>query len=123
MSGPLDAREFRRRLDEVLRRRDPVALRDFLIAAGQWQEGAIPADLDRALWMMIAASAALSDLHGEAERWLLAHGFEQEARAILGRSGAKRRGGPPPAARDGGRQQPGRRPPGNRNGGSQGEPV
>jgi hypothetical protein len=92
MSGPMerstDAREFRRRLDEVLRKRSPQATRDFLIAAGQWQEGNIPADLDRAMWMMIAASPALADLRGEAERWLVAHGYEQEARAILGRGGA-----------------------------------
>jgi hypothetical protein len=80
----MDAREFRRRLDEVLSRRDPQALRTFLIAAGQWQEDNTPADLEGAMWMMIAASPALRALHGEAERWLLSHGHEAEARAILG---------------------------------------
>ncbi len=99
--GPTDARQFRRRLDEVLRQRSPQATRDFLLAAGQWQEGNIPVDLDRAMWMMIAASPALADLRGEAERWLVAHGFVQEARAILGRGGA---GSPTahPAAHPGG---------------------
>src|SRR5260221_8814476 len=92
--GSTDARQLRRRLDEVLRQRSPQAMRDFLLAAGQWQEGNIPADLDRTMWMMIAASPALADLRGEAERWLVAHGFEQEARAILGRGGAGGTGGP-----------------------------
>jgi hypothetical protein len=63
MSEPMNAREFRRQLDEVLRQRDPAALRQFLIAAGQWDADNTPADLDRAMWMMIAASAALVDLH------------------------------------------------------------
>jgi hypothetical protein len=80
----MDTREFRRHLDEVLSRREPEALRTFLIGEGQWQEGNTPADLEGAMWMMIAASPALRALHGEAERWLLAHGHEAEARAILG---------------------------------------
>jgi hypothetical protein len=103
VSGPIDAREFRRRLDETLRRRDPEALRDFLLASGQWEEGNTPADLPRAMWMMIAASTALADLHAEAERWLVAHGHEEEARAILRRGGA---GGP---SRPGGQGQRGGR--------------
>ncbi len=93
-TGKMDTREFRRHLDETLRRRDPQALRDYLIASGQWQEGNIPADLERAMWLMIAASPALSDTHAEAERWLVGHGYEQEARAVLGRVAAGRAGGP-----------------------------
>jgi hypothetical protein len=109
MSGsigePTDARQFRRRLDEVLRQRSPQAMRDFLLASGQWQEGNVPADLDRAMWMMIAASPALADLRDEAERWLVARGFAHEARAILGRGGAGGASRPPahPAGHPGGK--------------------
>lgn len=87
MSEPINPREFRRQLDDVLRQRNPTALRDFLVAAGQWDEDNTPADIDRAMWMMIAGSAALTDLHDEARRWLVDHGFTQEAQAILGRAG------------------------------------
>lgn len=79
---------FRQRLDAVLRQRDPEALRAFLVAEGQWQPDA-QTDTEAAMWMMIAASAALKDMRGEAEHWLLTHGHEAEASAILG----ERRGG------------------------------
>jgi hypothetical protein len=74
---------FRQRLDAVLRRRDPAALRAFLVAEGQWQADA-QTDVDAAMWMMIATSKALSDLHGDARAWLLAHGHAAEANAIFG---------------------------------------
>jgi hypothetical protein len=83
---------FRQRLDAVLRRKDPAALSAFLIAEGQWQ----PGDASRAefaMWMMIAASPALADLHEEARQWLLSHGHEAEAQAITGRGGRGERGG------------------------------
>jgi hypothetical protein len=97
---------FRQRLDTVLRRKDPAALSAFLIAEGQWQ----PGDTSRAefaMWMMIAASPALTDLHEEARQWLLSHGHEAEAQAITGRGGQGKRDGGPRAK---GGQQPGRRP-------------
>jgi len=97
---------FRQRLDTLLRRKDPAALSAFLIAEGQWQ----PGDTSRAefaMWMMIAASPALTDLHEEARQWLVSHGYEAEAQAITGRGG--------PRERDGGQQtksrQQARRPP------------
>ena len=84
-----DYKAFRQRLDAELRRKDPEALRAFLIAEGQWQPEQ-QTDTEAAMWMMIAASPALKDIHGEAERWLLTHGHEAEAGAILG---ARRGGG------------------------------
>lgn len=74
---------FRQRLDAILRQRDPQALRTFLVDEGQWEPEA-HTDEEAAMWMMIAASPVLADLHAEAERWLMAHGHEHEARAILG---------------------------------------
>jgi hypothetical protein len=81
---------FRRRLDAVLRQKDPAALRAFLLAEGQWQADA-QTDVDAALWMMIATSPALADLHNEAREWLLAHGHAEEVQAIFG--GRARQGG------------------------------
>lgn len=84
--------EFRRRLDDVLRQRDPAALRAFLIAEGQWTPETAT-DPEAAMWMMIATSPALSNLRDEARQWLMAHGYEAEAQAIFG---AKRPAGNPP---------------------------
>ncbi|MFI5273716.1 MAG: hypothetical protein ACHQ4H_11850 [Ktedonobacterales bacterium] len=90
--GKRDSQQsFRQRLDAVLRQRDPASLRAFLVAAGQW-DAEQQADEAAAMWMMIAASRALTDLHGEAERWLMAHGHEHEAQAILGRPATSGRG-------------------------------
>jgi hypothetical protein len=91
--------EFRRKLDAVLRQRDPQALRAFLIAEGQWEESAAT-DPERAMWMMIATSPALAALRGEAIGWLAGHGYAEEARAL---------GGTPGGAQDAGR--PARQPP------------
>lgn len=74
---------FRRRLDDVLRQRNPAALRAFLIAEGQWTE-ATATDPESAMWMMIATSPALANLRDESQRWLLSHGHEAEAQAIFG---------------------------------------
>lgn len=100
---------FRQRLDTVLRRTDPAALSAFLITEGQWQ----PGDASRAefaMWMMIAASPALADLHKEARQWLIAHGHEAEAQAITGRGGRGERGGQSAGQQAKGRQQERRRP-------------
>lgn len=78
-----EPRVFRRQLDDILRQHNPAALRRFLIAQGQWSEDT-RTDAEAAMWMMIAASPALAAQRGEAERWLMTHGHEIEARAILG---------------------------------------
>jgi hypothetical protein len=77
--------EFRRRLDAVLRLRDPQALRQFLVAEGQWQADAAT-DPERAMWMMIATSPALGEFHQEAVRWLADHGYTEEARMLAGKA-------------------------------------
>ncbi|HKW23091.1 MAG TPA: hypothetical protein VJO13_17030 [Ktedonobacterales bacterium] len=91
--------EFRRRLDDVLRQRDPAALRAFLIAEGQWTPETAT-DPEAAMWMMIATSPALANLRDEARQWLMTHGHAAEAQAIFGakRSPGKasHRGGRPP---------------------------
>jgi hypothetical protein len=89
----VDYRKFRAQLDEVLRQRSPDRLRRFLIEQGQWSEDQ-HTDTEAAMWMMIATSPALADMHDEAERWLLSHGHEMEAQAIFarrGKAGAKPR--------------------------------
>lgn len=85
--------DFRRRLDSVLRQRDPAALRVFLIAEGQWGEETTT-DPEAAMWMMIATSPALASDHADARQWLLTHAHEAEAQAIFG---ARRSGGKPPS--------------------------
>src|SRR5690242_13834129 len=79
-----DYASFRQRLDAALRTLDINTVRQFLIAEGQWQEGA-PADEEFAMWMMVAGSPTLGDLHERARRWLVEHGHEAEARAVLGK--------------------------------------
>lgn len=76
--------DFRQRLDAVLRTLDVKQVSDFLIAEGQWQAGQ-PADVEYAMWMMIAGSHTLRDLHEQARQWLVAHGHEEEANAVLRR--------------------------------------
>lgn len=85
-SQPTNYKDFRRRLDETLRQRDPSALRSFMLGVGEWHEP-VTVDPEKAMWLMIAASPALAPMHGEAERWLVAHGCETEARAIFGERG------------------------------------
>lgn len=94
MDSPhVDYKKFRSQLDAVLRQRDPARLRQFLIEQGQWTEEQ-QTDTEAALWMMIATSPALADMHAEAERWLLSHGHEAEAQAIFARRG---KGSPSPS--------------------------
>ena len=75
---------FRQRLDIVLRTLDVKQVQDFLIAEKQWQPGQ-PADPMYAMWMMIAGSPTLRDLHEQARQWLVSHGHEDEANAVLRR--------------------------------------
>ena len=75
---------FRQRLDAVLRTRDVKQVSNFLIAEGQWPAGQ-PVDAEYAMWMMIAGSKTLRDLHEQARKWLVSHGHEADAEAVLGR--------------------------------------
>lgn len=88
--------EFRQQLDSILRTKNPEAVRQFLIAQGQWSEEDQP-DMERAMWMMIAGSPALRDLHSEAQVWLVSHGYQNEADMIRGQEkpSARQRGTSP----------------------------
>jgi hypothetical protein len=79
-----DYASFRQRLDDVLRTLDIKQVSAFLIAEKQWQAGQ-PADPEFAMWMMIAGSRTLRELHKQARQWLVAHGHEEEANAVLHR--------------------------------------
>jgi hypothetical protein len=79
-----DYTNFRQRLDDMLRTLDVKQVSSFLIAEKQWQPET-PADAEFAMWMMIAGSQTLRDLHEQARRWLVAHGHEEEANAVLNR--------------------------------------
>lgn len=70
---------FRQRLDAALRTLNVQQVSEFLIAEGQWHPGQ-PADPEFAMWMMIAGSPTLRDLHGRAIQWLSTHGHAEEAR-------------------------------------------
>jgi hypothetical protein len=102
-----DTRPFRQRLDDTLRRRDPAALREFLVAEGQWPEDS--SNDEFAMWMMIAGSPALPELHAEADHWLMTHGHEADARLIAGNRTKPGRGRAPGASH-GHRGGPGKRP-------------
>ncbi len=80
---------FRQHLDTVLRTRDVKQVQEFLIAQHQWQPGQ-PANPEYAMWMMIAGSPTLSDLHPQAREWLVSHGYEAEAKAVLNRGNKQR---------------------------------
>lgn len=82
---------FRQRLDSVLRTLDVKQVSDFLIAEKQWQPGQ-PSDPTYAMWMMIAGSPTLRDLHGQAREWLVAHGHAEEANAVLNRGKGSNQG-------------------------------
>jgi hypothetical protein len=79
-----DNASFRHQLDTVLRTRDVQEVRSFLIAEKQWSEE-LPSDPEFAMWMMIAGSQTLRDLHEQARKWLVSHGHEAEAEALLRR--------------------------------------
>ena len=79
-----DYTNFRQKLDTVLRTLDVQQVSRFLIAEKQWDEGT-PADAEYAMWMMIAGSQTLRDLHSQARHWLVTHGHAEEANAVLNR--------------------------------------
>ena len=79
-----DYASFRQKLDNVLRTLDVQQVSKFLIAENQWDEGT-PTDPEYAMWMMIAGSPALRNLHEQARQWLITHGHEDEANAVLRR--------------------------------------
>jgi len=90
-----DYANFRQRLDAVLRTLDVKQVQDFLIAEKQWSAGT-PADSEFAMWMMVAGSPTLRDLHERAYEWLMSHGHEEDARTFLKR---EKKQGPPPGRR------------------------
>ena len=109
----VDKATFRRQLDATLRQRDPDVLQAFLLESGQWQEDTVPADVPAAMWMMVLASPALSDLHAEAQSWLCGHGHAEEAELLAGRKKSGAAGKPSGARRPqrkGGKHRNGRRP-------------
>ena len=75
---------FRQRLDAALRTRDVQQVRAFMVEENQWSLDA-PADPEFAMWLMIAGTATLKDLHAEARSWLIDHGHAAEAEAVLNR--------------------------------------
>ncbi len=83
-----DYTSFRQRLDAVLRTRDVKQVQEFLMAEGQWHPGQ-PADAEFAMWMMIAGSATLREMHEQARQWLVGHGHEAEASMVLNRGQSK----------------------------------
>ncbi len=70
--------EFRHQLDSILRSKNPQTVRQFLVEQGQWDES-FSGDVEHAMWMMIAGSPTLQELHTEAQDWLRRHGYQAEA--------------------------------------------
>ncbi len=95
--------DYVRQLGEILRRRDPEALRGFLVeqAARFGDERQVadvrerdPAELEALLHRMIVALPDLVDLHAESERWLATHGAGPLPPLSRARPrGGRRRGG------------------------------
>ena len=79
-----DYANFRQRLDTVLRTLDVQQVQRFLIDEKQWNVDALPADPEFTMYMMIAGSATLRELHERARTWLESHGHVEEAQAVLG---------------------------------------
>lgn len=92
MTDTTDYAGFRQRLDQVLRSRDVRQVRAFLIEEGQWTLEQ-PANPEYAMWLMIAGTPALKDLHQEARQWLIGHGHGEAAEAVLGHKQAGSQGG------------------------------
>ena len=76
---------FRQRLDTVLRTLDVQQVQKFLIDEKQWNANALPADPEFSMYMMIAGSVTLRDLHERARVWLVGHGHTDDAQAVLGK--------------------------------------
>lgn len=90
--------DFRSQLDSILRSKNPEAVRQFLVAQGQWPEDAT-ADAERAMWLMIAGSPALRELHAEAHHWLIGHGAQAEAEMLLERESKPQKSAVAPIAK------------------------
>ncbi len=75
---------FRQKLDAVLRTLDVQQVQKFLIDEKQWNADALPADPEFSMYMMIAGSATLRDLHEQARVWLVSNGHTDDAQAVLG---------------------------------------
>lgn len=73
--------EFRSQLDQILRSKNPETVRQFLVGQGQWDED-FAGDVEHAMWMMIAGSPTLPELHNEAQNWLVQHGYQAEAELL-----------------------------------------
>ncbi len=79
-----DYGSFRQQLDAVLRTLNVQQVKAFLIAEKQWDEDK-PEDAEFAMWMMVAGSPTLRDLHERAYEWLTSHGHEEDAKVYLAR--------------------------------------
>ncbi|GCE25361.1 hypothetical protein KDA_08450 [Dictyobacter alpinus] len=101
-----DYHTFRQQLDVVLRTLDVEKVRQFLVDQGHWDEGT-PADPEFAMWMMIAGSQTVKDLHPQAKDWLLTHGHSSEAAAVFGTGpSSARKGSQGNGGKKGGRGAP-----------------
>jgi len=85
MTDSTDYASFRQRLDVELRTRDVRQVRAFLIEEEQWTLDQ-PTDPEYAMWLMIAGTPTLKDLHTEARQWLVQHGHEEAVDAVFGRN-------------------------------------
>src|SRR5260221_897870 len=79
-----DYTSFRQKLDAIVRTLDVKQVRELLIAEKQWDEEK-PDDPEFAMWMMVAGSPTLLDLHERAYDWLMSHGHEDDAKVYLAR--------------------------------------
>lgn len=93
--------DFRSQLDSILRSKNTEAVRRFLVAQGQWPEDATM-DVERAMWLMIAGSPALRDLHTQAHNWLIGHGAQAEVEILREREQAPQKPTARSSARAGG---------------------
>lgn len=82
---------FRQRLDAALRTRDVGKVRALLIEEEQWTQDQ-PADPEYAMWLMIAGTLTLNDLHSEARQWLMQHGHTEAVDALFSRQQARSQG-------------------------------
>ena len=110
-----DYLSFRQRLDALLRTLDVKQVSEFLIAEKQWNVGQ-PADPEFAMWMMIAGSPTLQDLHERAREWLVSHGHEEDAKTFLmsGKKQGSKQAGSKHQARGQKGTRPGSKPQSNR---------
>lgn len=92
MTDTTDYAGFRQRLDQALRSRDVRQVRTFLIEEGQWTLEQ-PANPEYAMWLMIAGTPTLKEFHEEARQWLIEHGHEEAAEAVLGHKQPGSQGG------------------------------